>query len=330
MIEEKFQKSNEKFTLGLKDIWKDLEKKFTITKKEKFLYWVMQSVEIAKKTPVIFLMAILTISFTLFIFSSYLMLVNNLDNFLSSSHSNLQVSIYLKDRIKGKELVKLKSDISAIKDVERIEYLSKKDAMIYFKEIMPENSAILDGLGDINPLPASLEVYLKSKSDTKHFLVALKKMLKGNRNIEEIQYDLGYASKILDVLKEFRIISILGFILILIVSGFIISSTIRLSLWAQQREIEVMKLVGADYNQLRMPYIINGGTQGLLGGVLAIFILSFVSTVIKNVVLKSDFLVWVEKSISFLTFLDCVLILFLGLLIGMLASFFTVRNFDEV
>ena len=52
-----------------------------------------------------------------------------------------------------------------------MDYLSKKAAMKYFKEIMPENSAILDGLGEANPLPASLEVYLKSESDTKNFLL---------------------------------------------------------------------------------------------------------------------------------------------------------------
>lgn len=330
MIEKSFQTSKEKYTLGLKDIWSELEKKVVLSNKEKFLYWVYQSAEIVKKTPIIFCMTIITISVTLFIFSSYLMFVNNLDNFLSSSHSNLQVSIFLKDSIKKSKLNTLQASIKDINEVDRLEYLSKEDAMVYFKEIMPENSAILDGLGDVNPLPASLEVYLKSGSDTKRFLVVLKKMLKDDTDIDQIQYDLGYASKILEVLKEFRILSVFGFILILLVSGFIISNTVRLSLWEQRREIEVMKLVGADYNQLRMPYIINGAVQGLLGGALAIIILSVVSSIVKKVVLKSDFLVWVEKSISFITFIDCLLILFLGLIIGMFASFFTVKNFDEI
>lgn len=330
MIEKNFKTSNEKFTLGLKDIWSDLENKVPLTKKEKFLYWFMQSIEISKKTPLIFLMTILTISVTLFVFSAYLMFVNNLDNFLASSHSNLQVSVFLKDKIKKSELKELKNNINNIGDVERIDYLSKDDAMVYFREIMPENSAILDGIEDINPLPASLEVYLKSGSDTKRFLIVLKKMLKGNDNIDQIQYDLGYASKILEVLQEFRVLSFFGFILILVVSGFIISNTIRLSLWEQRREIEVMKLVGADYNQLRMPYVINGAIQGIFGGILAIIILKIVSSIIKNIVLKSDFLVWVEKSIIFISFFDCMLILFLGLIVGVLASFFTVKNFDEI
>ena len=330
MIEKNFQTTNEKFTIGLKEIWEDLEKKPIVSKKEKFLYWFFQSLEIIKKTPIIFLMTILTISVSLFIFSSYLMFVNNLDNFLSSSHSNLQVSIYLKDSIKKSDLKALSENIRNIENVDRVDYLSKKAAMKYFKEIMPENSAILDGLGEANPLPASLEVYLKSESDTKNFLLKLKKMLKGDENVDQIQYDLGYASKILEMLKEFRMLSIFGFILILIVSGFIISNTIRLSLWSQQREIEVMKLVGADFNQLRMPYVINGAVQGFLGCFLAIIILSIVSSIIKNVFLKSDFLVWVEKSISFITFGDCVLILFLGFVIGTLASFITVKNFDEI
>ena len=330
MINKNFQTTQEKFTLGLKEIWDQLDKISLISKKEKFLNWFLQSMEIVKKTPIVFLMTILTISVTLFIFSSYLMFVNNLDNFLSSSHSNLQVSIYLKDGIKTPEMKALNEKIKNIDSVDRVEYLSKKDAMKYFKEIMPENSAILDGLGEVNPLPASFEVYLKSESDTKSFLLKLKKLLKGNDNIDQIQYDLGYASKILEMLKEFRVLSVFGFILILIVSGFIISNTIRLSLWSQQREIEVMKLVGADFNQLRMPYIINGAVQGILGGILAIFILKIVSSIIKNVVLKSDFLVWVEKSISFITFGDCILILFLGFVIGTLASFITVKNFDEI
>ena len=330
MIDKNFQTTQEKFTLGLKDIWDGLDKISLISKKEKFLNWFLQSMEIVKKTPIVFLMTILTISVTLFIFSSYLMFVNNLDNFLSSSHSNLQVSIYLNDGIRKTDLKTLRDNIKNIEDVDRVDYLSKKDAMKYFKEIMPENSAILDGLRDVNPLPASLEVYLKAESDTKNFLLKLKKMLKGDENIDQIQYDLGYASKILEMLKEFRVLSVFGFILILVVSGFIISNTIRLSLWSQQREIEVMKLVGADFNQLRMPYIINGAVQGILGGFFAIFILSIVSSIVKNVVLKSDFLVWIEKSISFISFGDCVLILFLGFVIGTLASFITVKNFDEI
>ncbi len=143
-------------------------------------------------------------------------ILNNLDNFLSSSHSNLQVSIYLKDSIKKSDLKALSENIRNIENVDRVDYLSKKAAMKYFKEIMPENSAILDGLGEANPLPASLEVYLKSESDTKNFLLKLKKMLKGDENVDQIQYDLGYASKILEMLKEFRMLSIFGFILILI------------------------------------------------------------------------------------------------------------------
>ncbi len=328
-MEKDFQTTKEKFSLGLKEIWKGLEYKKSTSRKEMFKYWIFQSLEIAKKTPIAFLMTIVTISVTLFVFTVYLMLIGNLNELLETSHSNLQISVFLRDGIPEGISTALKANIEKLDGVDKVEHWSKDDAMKYFKKIMPENSSILDDLGDVNPLPESLEIFLEKGSNTKHFLVILNKMLTDNRNVEQIQYDSGYASKLLKLMSEFKSLSFCGFCLIFIVSGFIISNTIKLSLWKQQREIEIMKLVGADYNQLRAPYIINGAIQGILGGILSIIMAKIILVIMKGIIVKSDLLSWAETSISFISFFNFILILFVGFGVGVIASYFTVKNFDE-
>lgn len=329
-MKKEFQTTKEKFSLGLKEIWTGLDNKEEISSKQKFIYWFFQALQIVKKSPVAFLMTILTISVTLLIFTSYLMIVGNLSNFLETSHTNLQVSVFLKDGMPEGILNTLQSAIKKIDGVDKVEHWSKNDAMNYFKEVMPENSVLLDDLDDANPLPESLEIFLKKDANTKQFLVILKKILADNRNIEQIQYDSGYASKLLKIISEFKVLSMGGLFLILIVSGFIISNTIKLSLWQQQREIEIMKFIGADYNQLRVPYMINGAIQGIFGSVLSIIIARFVFTMMKEVVVKSNLLTWGEVSLSFINFFHILCILFVGLIIGIFASYFTVKKFDEI
>lgn len=329
-IEKGFQKSKEKFSLGLKEIWKGLENKKEDSKKQIAKSMFLQSMTIAKKTPIIYAMTIVTIATCFFIFALYLLLTRNLNETLENSHKDLQISVYFKDNASNRDIKQLSSHVMQIDDVEKIEFLSKKDAMNYFKKIMPQNSSVLEGLEDEeNPFPASIEVFLKKNASKKNTVSIIKKMTKDKDFVDEIIYNSGYAKKILETIHEFRTISRIGFLLILLIAGFIIFNTIKLSMLNQQREIQIMKLIGANLFQLRMPYIINGGLQGLLGGFCSIILLYIFSLSLKAMLVKSLLLSWIENSILFLGFWDWILILFVGFLLGILSSFITVRRFDE-
>jgi cell division transport system permease protein len=145
-------------------------------------------------------------------------------------------------------------------------FVSKEEALQRMKEKYPDLTRNLSS----NPLPAAFEVTPKNADQVKALADKLQPLPAG---VDKIDYAEKKTERILAVTNVIKYIFLLGSVILLIASTILIANTIRLSIFARRREVEVMKLVGATDWFIRWPFVIEGVVLGALGGIVAILLL---------------------------------------------------------
>jgi cell division transport system permease protein len=158
--------------------------------------------------------------------------------------------------------VKLQSDSR----VKSIEFVSKEDALRIMKKKQP---AMVENI-PANPLPDSFTVTPVKAEYTQAIAQSLTPPPPG---VEKANYGAKTASRILKAAQVIKGSFLLAGIILIIASAMLIANTIRLSIFARRREIEVMKLVGASNWFVRGPFILEGIATGLVGSVVAVALL---------------------------------------------------------
>jgi len=217
------------------------------------------------------LLAVLTIAVVLVLIGSAALLVENMSGILDDFGSELQLTAFVTEGVSGEELSGLAERVSAAPGVERVAVVTKEQALERFERIAG-GAELLAGL-DENPLPASLEIDLRTEARTAEAMAALRESLDGLPGIEELSHGEewieGYARAVgLIRSGAWGLGIILGLAALLIVAN-----TIRLAFYARRDELDILALVGASRTFVRVPFLLEGALQGLLGGALALFLI---------------------------------------------------------
>lgn len=144
-------------------------------------------------------------------------------------------------------------------------YKSSKEALELMKKTWGENADLLEGITSDKLLPSSFVVQLKDISQADEFV----EYIKDNENIDEINYYKDLVDKAYKISKYVQLFGITLVGVLVIVSLFIISNTIKLTVLSRKEEIRVMRYVGANNSYIRIPFVIEGMFFGLLGSALA-------------------------------------------------------------
>lgn len=217
------------------------------------------------------LLAVLTIAVVLVLIGSASLLVENMSGILDDFGSELQLTAFVTEGVSGEELSDLAVRVSAGPGVERVAVVTKEQALERFERIAG-GAELLVGL-DENPLPASLEIDLRTEARTAEAMAALREALDGLPGIEELahgeEWIEGYARAVgLIRSGAWGLGIVLGLAALLIVAN-----TIRLAFYARRDELDILALVGASRTFVRVPFLLEGTLQGLLGGALALFLI---------------------------------------------------------
>jgi cell division transport system permease protein len=207
-----------------------------------------------------------------------------------------------------------------------VEFISKDEAMRELREGLGAQSKLLNGLTE-NPLPASFEVVFKDARTSGADPEKIKERLEKTEGVEEVQYTEQW-------LERFR-----GLMLILKVSGyiiggllcvavlFIVTNTIKLTIYSRRDEIEITKLVGGTDWFIKIPFLIEGAIQGIFSGLIALLILFLVYALfsLKSVQVLGLFVL----DIVFLSGGYVIFIMALGLVLGVLGSLIALGRFYD-
>jgi cell division transport system permease protein len=203
--------------------------------------------------------------------------------------------------------------------------ITKEDALEMMRKRSPE---LVDDLS-YNPLPDATEAVPKRAEDVEAITIDLRGYVAAQQlRVEKVDFGKATAKRIIRVGQVISIIFFGIVILLLIASGLLIANTIRLSIYARRREIEVMKLVGASNWFVRGPFMLEGLFCGLAGSVLAVILLLLGKEIALPAILgKVD----AGSDVQALAFpLTALIVLGLGLLLGAAGSGLTLRRFLRV
>jgi cell division transport system permease protein len=237
-----------------------------------FRYFVEEALTSLWRSRLITGLSVITIAVSLFVLGAFLSLASNLSDVVARWSDKVQVTFYLEDQLPEAPRESLQAALRADPAVETVAYVSREEALRRFRALFREMRSLPEDLGE-NPFPAALEVTLRP---TRNSAVEAQRLVDAFRKapgVEDVEYDLLWIQRLTTAVRLVRGAgAFLGAILVL-AAVFTISNVMRLTMYARQDELDIMRLVGAAPAYVKGPFVLEGMIQGGLGGVLALGLL---------------------------------------------------------
>lgn len=233
-----------------------------------FAYFFRETMHSFVRNKFMALASVLTVTLSMFILGTFLAVVLNMNHMASYLENQVEMSVYLKDGLTTDQVMGVGQRLKAMPDMTEITFTNKDQAMKEFRERLGDQAGILDAVNG-NPLPSSYRLSFANPESLK----AAADMAATFKEVESVQYGQDIIEQLYKVSQAIRVS---GMILIVFLAGaelFIISNTIRLTVFARRREIQIMKYVGATNSFIRWPFLFEGVIIGLIGSGIAAAIL---------------------------------------------------------
>ncbi|MFV0635534.1 permease-like cell division protein FtsX [Mitsuokella sp. WILCCON 0060] len=206
-----------------------------------------------------------TVTVSLFVLGVFLILVLNMNRLAGMLESQVQISVYLEDHLTDREKRQLEYDIESLQGIDTVTYVDREEAKERLKERLGDQKYLLDALSEDNPLPDAFEVTVTTPAVVESAAGAISSMA----GVEEAKYGQDVIEHLFDITRLMRIFGLVLMVLLGAATLFIISNTIRLTVFARRREIAIMKYVGATDWFIRWPFLLEGVVLGCIGGIIA-------------------------------------------------------------
>jgi cell division transport system permease protein len=270
---------------------------------------VREAVLSFRRAPLLSVLAVTTIGFALFVLGLFALVALNLKTTLAQVAERVEIVMYLTRGTPVEVATLAIGDIQAFPEVESVTYVTEEQALARARQQLTEFQGVFADLAT-NPLPASLEIRLKPQFRDSRHVAATAERLRGFRFAEDVRYGSDWVEK-LDRLR--RIAGIVGLVVGIAFAAaavIIIGTTIRMTVLARGREINIMRLVGATDGFIRRPFLLDGAIKGALGGVLAILLNYAAYVAVSRGLFQAEFF----------TSRQMVVVVILGTGLGLLAS----------
>ena len=296
---------------------------------ESLLYFPLRALRNMRQSPFLCTAAIATVAVSLTILAFFAIVVLNVQKLTSHWSKEVQIVAYMDQTPDQGQLKAWMTEIGNLPEVAAVTYVSPAEAHNRFKTRLGQDAGLLDGLAtDI--LPASLEITLKEDQRNR---VGIGKVISHLRQDSRFS-DLRYGQEWLEKFEAFvALLKMAGAFLggfLLFAALFIVSNTIRLTLFARRDELEVMALVGGTPLFIKAPFLLEGAFQGALGGCLALAGSYMLYLVFLKEGLSSLLLTTGVNTITFLPSHYGLAVILAGLTLGFLGSLLSLRKLVRI
>jgi cell division transport system permease protein len=280
--------------------------------------------------------SISSIAISLLILGIFLLLLVNVDYMGKQIESQVEIRVFLELNTSQLSITALQNEIAGMSQVSKVTFVSKAEGLKSMRDKMDENGkASLEGLdGDNNPLNDAFTVQV---ADPHQIGVVAKQINdlnqgKSPKPIIKVTYGKGTVESLFKATKIVRYIGVALVASLGLTAMFLISNTIKLTIMARNREIKIMKLVGATNNFIRWPFFIEGALLGFIGSIIPVVILSYGYWRLLNWLQPNGIssILFKFKPIDEVSYTLSFLLLLIGILIGIWGSTISVRKFLKV
>ena len=280
--------------------------------------------------------SIIIMSLTMLIFGVFFVITQNINSIMKQIESEQGIEVFLYD-ISEDQTKALEDYIRNIDGINTVEYKSKEDALNQLKSQFKDREDLLSGYDENNIFPASYVVTLTDLTKNNEVKQKIDEYDKDKPDTEKVIKKITSSDEtittLINLANGIRIITGVILVILIIISIFIISNTIKLTVHARRKEISIMIYVGATNSFIRWPFIVEGIIIGIISGAISIIILGINYNLIANKILESQ--VVSAMSINLLTFADMfglivLVYTILGVGIGILGSCISMRRYLKV
>ena len=271
--------------------------------------------------------AMLVMCISMIIFGLFFILGENVNHIMETVEDAQAMQVFIKLDATDEEVEEVGKQLEQIEGISKVEFLSKEEGFEQYKSGFGDKGYILDPYKDTLP-----DSYIVTFTDLK-LADEVEAQINGLDNIKNITSSNQTISKLIKITQGIRIVT--AVILIGLVFGaiFIISNTIKLTVYARRKEISIMKYVGATNSFIRWPFIVEGIIIGIISACISILIVGGLYKLIATNLLASTTIQ--NMGITFVSFgnmfnMLIIVYLVLGIGIGVLGSSISMRKYLEV
>jgi cell division transport system permease protein len=269
--------------------------------------------------------ALATVLVTMLVLGVFIPIVQATNGAANSVRGRVLVDVYMKTNAKPGDDARVRKELLAVEHVRSVQFVSKAQAYAQQSKADPQAYALLSS----NPLPDTFHVIPDNPGNVlavRNALTPQGGML--DNSIQSVSNKKNDTKKILEVTNLVTITAAVLTVLLTIASILLIANTIRLSLYARRREVEVMKLVGATDWFIRWPFVIEGTIVGAAGALLAIVILGITKVALLDPLADHWTLIAAPRTLAFSALV--AVLLCAGVLVSAVGSGLSLRRFLRV
>lgn len=268
------------------------------------------------------------ITITLLIVSISMILSYNIENIAVLIKKDFSIVVFLENEITSEEITNVENEIKNLDNIDSYTFESKDEVANSWKESSEMFESIIDSWDENeNPLADTFSIKVKDINKIKETAQNIKNINK----VSLVRYGEGIVEQLLSVLKVVEKFLIAIVVALVLVTIFLVSNTIKITIFSRRKEIEIMRLVGASNFNIKLPFIVEGLFLGFLGSLMPITATIYgYSALHRYVSLEniSPFLQLVTPS-PFIYIVSLILLL-IGTIVGMFGSSNSVRKYLKI
>ena len=305
-----------------------------------FFRHLWESIKSLKRNVWMTIASVSSVTITLTLVGVFAAVLLNVERIATGIENNIQINVYLDvdstdssetktnevgETVTNDSYHQVYDQISKVSGVESVTYSSKDEQLEKLQQTYGDDWSLFDG--DSNPLQDVYIVEADSPSDVKK----VAKKIANIEGVESVDYGGSNSDQLFSIAKFIRTWGFAGTILLVVVAIFLISNTIRMTIMSRQRDIEIMRLVGAKNSYIRGPFFFEGAGVGLLGAIVPSIIIYFAYKPVYSSV-NPQFEAQGLSLYPIDTFLPLVIggIFLVGIIIGALGSVISMRRYLKI
>ena len=270
------------------------------------------------------LASISCITITLLVVSVAIILTYNVNNFAESVEKDVTIVAFLDVDITEEETKKVEDEIKKLDNIDTYIYRSKTDITNEMMDSSEVFSSIMsEWTEDENPLQATFQV----KVINIETIGDVAEKIKNIDNVSVVKYGEGMVEQLVSVFDTVKNISLIVVLALILVTAFLISNTIKITIFSRRREIEIMRLVGASNINIKIPFLFEGLFLGIIGSIIPILVTVYGYVAIYNKFGGKLFtqIIQLIKPEPFVYFVSLALV-GIGMIVGVFGSWRAVKK----
>ena len=264
---------------------------------------------------------------TMFVFGIFFLIGENVQAVMQQVEEQQAMQVFINPEATDQQVTELGNKIKELQYVNQAEHVTKEDALNTVKSWFKDNQSMIEPLAKNNPFKASYVVTLTDLSKIED----VQSQIMTFENVHSITLRNDTINKLLDIASGVKTVSAVILVLLVFISIFIISNTIKLTVHARRKEISIMKYVGATNGFIRWPFMVEGIVIGVVAALLSVLLLGIAYNYVAGQatgVVETIQISLLQFSDTFNTLIFTYLVLGIG--IGTIGSAISMRKYLEV